>query len=286
MRRTIANLIEATRLNFGAHAAPSLVSALNSPDRCLANHFSQKPANTRLKELRTMLFTPSPLAQDNLSPAEIDNICVVFTDGSVQRAAARLNLTRQRVAEVAGYRSAIAEAVAAAGDVGGVTPEQIVAVLAGLIGAADEELAAVREDHAAHDASRKGRRDQLAPLTSAVTAMQNRLAVERDSLLHRLDAAARLVNGPGDAIRQRYSMLVASGLKAEEINGLGAYDPSEDARDKQAAMRIRFDEVTAMLDKCRAYSDDPRRSVVHLDGLGFDALIAATYPERAAEVPA
>lgn len=268
MRRTIANLIEATRLNFGTQAAPA------SPATSTRN-----PSKTAAKDLPMSLFAKSPLAsRDGLTPAEIDNVIVLFADAAVQRAAGRLSLKRQRVAEMAGYRSAIAEALAAAGDVGSATPQQVVAIIGRLADAAEEELVAVREDHAAHDAIRKARRDQLAPLTAAVNVLHSRLAAERDTLLRHLDATARHIDGAGGVARQRHDLLAAAGFKADEIGKLDLVRAEEPAT-KAAQYRARLAEINVPLEKCRAYSSDPRRSVAHLEGLGFDDLITKAYPD-------
>ena len=228
------------------------------------------------------LFTPSPLAtSSSLAREEVERLVVLYADPQIQRAAGALNFKRARLADLAGFRSNIAEAISISDRTG----VAVVEVLRRLGEDADDACDDVRADHAAHDAVKLARQRRLAPLLSAVSTLNTRCAVERDALLMHLDGCRRGGVGPGDIAAQRYASLVSAGLTHAQMQTLGV-SPPEDPAARADAYQTRLAEVSAIQAQCKAFFEDPHHSPAHLDGLGLDAVVASVYPEYVAEVPA
>lgn len=241
------------------------------------------PAMPALKEHSMLsLFTPSPLASSfSLPREEVDRLVVLYADPDIQRAAGALRLKRARLADLAGFRSNIAEAISISDRTG----VAVVEVLRRLGEDADDACDDVRADHAAHDAAKLARQSRLAPLLAAVSTLSTRCAVERDSLLMHLDGCRRGKVGQGDVAAQRYASLVDAGLTHDQMQKIGVFPP-EDPAAMAGAYQARLAEVSAIQAQCKAFFDDPHHSPAHLDGLGLEAVIASVYLERVAEVPA
>ena len=206
--------------------------------------------------------------------AQVD---VAFDNPHVQVAAERLAAKRQLLAEIAGIRSSILEAI----DAGGTTdPIAIVEELGRLAADADDAIAAVRAETRQHDAQRRERRLSMQPLRMAVSARISALSAERESLVNRITAAANASRMTGATGQLRYQNLLASGLSDVQICSLG-----EDLRNPAvvtAEMQARITAIDALVVPLFVFSKDPLGDVTPLAGLGLDDLIAARLDAEAA----
>ena len=230
-----------------------------------ANHTPQEP--------RTMTYT-APANPTRPTAAQID---AAHDNPHVQVAAERLAAKRQLLAEIAGIRSSILEAI----DAGGTTdPIAIVEELGRLAADADDAIAAVRAETRQHDAQRRERRLSMQPLRMAVSARISALSAERESLVNRITAAANASRMTGATGQLRYQNLLASGLSDVQICSLG-----EDLRNPAvvtAEMQARITAIDALVVPLFVFSKDPLGDVTPLAGLGLDDLIAARLDAEAA----
>lgn len=280
--RAIAMLLVVTRAHFSAKVHASPAKPLQLPSWRTTSHIHTAPAKTRPIKDQTMKFVRSPLAASAaLTAAEVDALDSVFSDSQVQLTAGRLHLKQAHLLEVAGFRSAIAQAIAAVDEPAAITPEKVVAILDRMAADIDDEVAAVREDRAQHDACHKARLERLMPLRHVVSTRLGALTRQREHCLVRIDAARRASTMSGSA-SHRYNGLVAAGLKPDEITAaLGIQSPADD----EAAVRARIVAIDAEIVPLHAFGESG--DVEHLAGLGLDDLIAQAYPYRVgAEVTA
>ena len=271
------------RLRAEPPARPA--KAVKTPAERTTSHISVDHLKTPsiLKHSNMKTFTRSPLATSvALTAAEVDALDLVFTHSEVQRAAGRLHLKRQRLLEAAGFRSAIAEGIAAVGGpMSSITPEQVIAALEQASREVDDEIDCVREDRAQHDARHKGRLQRLAPLSNAVSVRATALTNERETCIRHIDAGRRAATMTAGAANLRYANLVAAGLTREQINALGpSAQPSEV---QEAKLKDRVAAIGDDLALLLAFQAD-ERDVTPLVGLGFDALIDAR--NAAEQIPA
>ena len=229
------------------------------------HHTPQEP---RTMTYATTATNPAP------TTAQVD---VAFDNPHVQVAAERLAAKRQLLAEIAGIRSSILEAI----DAGGTTdPIAIVEELGRLAADADDAIAAVRAETRQHDAQRRERRLSMQPLRMAVSARISALSAERESLVNRITAAANASRMTGATGQLRYQNLLASGLSDVQICSLG-----EDLRNPAvvtAEMQARITAIDALVVPLFVFSKDPLGDVTPLAGLGLDDLIAARLDAEAA----
>ena len=229
------------------------------------HHTPQEP---RTMTYATTATNPAP------TTARVD---VAFDNPHVQVAAERLAAKRQLLAEIAGIRSSILEAI----DAGGTTdPIAIVEELGRLAADADDAIAAVRAETRQHDAQRRERRLSMQPLRMAVSARISALSAERESLVNRITAAANASRMTGATGQLRYQNLLASGLSDVQICSLG-----EDLRNPAvvtAEMQARITAIDALVVPLFVFSKDPLGDVTPLAGLGLDDLIAARLDAEAA----
>ena len=215
----------------------------------------------------SQLFVRSPLALGSLPYCEIEYLCVTYNDPDVQRAAGELRASRARVADLASYRSGIAEAIQISDRTGTAVAE----VLRQLIDDADTELEAARADHLAHDAVNKSRRDLLAPLVLAVGRLSAAAATTRESLQGHIDAALVFRNYGAPTSSSRYTALQAAGLTDEQINSLGFAQPEVNLQ----VLRDKVAVADRVISQCAAFAADPFMGAEHLAGLGLEDLIEA-----------
>ena len=225
-----------------------------------ANHTPQEP--------RTMTYT-APANPTRPTAAQID---AAHDNPHVQVAAERLAAKRQLLAEIAGIRSSILEAI----DAGGTTdPIAIVEELGRLAADADDAIATARAETRQHDAQRLERLMNKQPLRLAVSARISALSLEKESLVGLIAAAAAsgAPRATSSAGQLRYENLLASGLSNEQIAGLGVglQNPTDLSNERQA----RIAEIDRLLVPLWGFAKNPRGDVALLVGLGFDDLIAA-----------
>jgi hypothetical protein len=226
-------------------------------------------------------FARSPLATPAaLTAAQVDALDLVFSNDRVQHVAGQLHLKQARLLEVAGFRGAIAQAIAAVDEPASITPEKVVAILDRMAAGVDDEIAAVREDRAQHDARHKARLERLMPLRRAVATRVVALCNEREHCLTRIDALRRAATMTGGATL-RHAALTSMGLTVEQIAALGpaAADPAE----QEAAIRARIAAIEVELVPLKTFTAN-EVDVTPLAGLGFEALIEAR--NAAEQVPA
>lgn len=272
--------------NLHAKLLPSLVHPLAATAQCTTSPIAPNrlPKPPIRKHFIMKTFVRSPLAVSALTAVEVDAIDTVYGDALVQRVAGQLQLRRAHLLEIAGYRSAIAEAIAAAGEPVSVTPDQVAATLNRLADEVDEEIAAVGEDHALHDAHHKARLERTAPLKREVSARLTALIAEQAHCLIRIDAARRASTMGGGAGTMRHASLVAAGLTTEQINSLGP--AAQSPADQEDAMKTRMAAIAAEMAPLRDFG--ATGDVAHLNGVvGLDSLITQAFPWRVvAEVAA
>ena len=221
------------------------------------HHTPQEP---RTMTYATTATNPAP------TTAQVD---VAFDNPHVQVAAERLAAKRQLLAEIAGIRSSILEAI----DAGGTTdPIAIVEELGRLAADADDAIAAVRAETRQHDAQRRERRLSMQPLRMAVSARISALSAERESLVNRITAAANASRMTGATGQLRYQNLLASGLSDVQICSLG--EGLQNPADLTAKKQARIAEINRLLEPLWAFANDAVGDPAQLAGLGFDDLIA------------
>lgn len=276
--RAIAMLLAATRAHFSAKAPASTAQPLNPPAECTTSPIASSRLKTPQKHVIMKTFVRSPLAATSLTVTEVDALDTVFSDAVVQRAAGQLQLQlrRARLLELAGFRSAISEATLAAGEPARVTPEQVVAILTRLSDDVEDELAALREDRAQHDACHKARMARIQPLRVAVSLRLTALIGERERCVLNVDAIRR-ASTMSSPSAHRYHSLIAAGITPTEISMLSIEDPE----DQVVAAKARVVVIDAELAPLRAFGASG--DVAHLAGLGLDDLIALAYPSRVGE---
>lgn len=273
----VAAFLAAAARHLRGETPASPAKPLNPPARCTTGHIHTAPAKTSLKDQPMPPFAKSPLADsDDLSPATTDAILALFADGDVQRQAAAVRAKLLHVIEFAALRSEIAAAVRAIGthSTDDLTPAAVVAILRQRAAELDVALDDARADRDTHEAVRKARMALIDPLRREVSKKQTALANEREHCFVRLDAYRRASTMTAPA-NNRHASLVAAGLTAEQINGLGLPDPEQEV----GAIRERITAIDSELAPLHRYT--MTNDVTHLVGLGLDALVAQAHPERA-----
>ena len=222
-----------------------------------ANHTPQEP--------RTMTYT-APANPTRPTAAQID---AAHDNPHVQVAAERLAAKRQLLAEIAGIRSSILEAI----DAGGTTdPIAIVEELGRLAADADDAIAVARAKKQQHEAQRLERRMARQPLRLAVSDRISTLCSERESLVGLIAAAANASRMTGATGQLRYQNLLASGLSDVQICSLG--EGLQNPADLTAKKQARIAEINRLLEPLWAFANDAVGDPAQLAGLGFDDLIA------------
>lgn len=256
----IANILGTASRHFGLPSTKAAPITITETSNITRKPFAMTYATTATN--------PAP------TTAQVD---VAFDNPHVQVAAERLAAKRQLLAEIAGIRSSILEAI----DAGGTTdPIAIVEELGRLAADADDAIAAVRAETRQHDAQRRERRLSMQPLRMAVSARISALSAERESLVNRITAAANASRMTGATGQLRYQNLLASGLSDVQICSLG-----EDLRNPAvvtAEMQARITAIDALVVPLFVFSKDPLGDVTPLAGLGLDDLIAARLDAEAA----
>ena len=251
----IANILGTASRHFGLPSTKAAPITITETSNITRKPFAMTYATTATN--------PAP------TTAQVD---VAFDNPHVQVAAERLAAKRQLLAEIAGIRSSILEAI----DAGGTTdPIAIVEELGRLAADADDAIAAVRAETRQHDAQRRERRLSMQPLRMAVSARISALSLEKESLVGLIAAAAAsgAPRATSSAGQLRYENLLASGLSNEQIAGLGVglQNPTDLSNERQA----RIAEIDRLLVPLWGFAKNPRGDVALLVGLGFDDLIAA-----------
>jgi hypothetical protein len=270
----LARFMNAAARHLGAKVATSPDKAVKASSDPLPSLTPSNPAQKTIMQK----FVRSPLAAASLTATQVDALDTVFGDALVQRAAGHLQLRRARLLELAGFRSAIAEAISAAGEPAQVTPEKVVAILSRLTVEIDDEIDAFREDRAQHDARHKARLDRRMPLRHAISIRVSTLTTERETCIRHIDASRRASSMSGHGLH-RYSNLRATGLSDEQIKTLGP--DCQSPEDQEATIKRRIALIDAELAPLLNFSASG--DLVCLNGLGLDAVIAQAYPDRASE---
>lgn len=268
--KTFAAVMQVLRAKAPSGAAKHINPAIPPVTSHIVFDHLQTPSIPKHDTMQN--FARSPLATSAaLTAAQVDALDLVFSNDRVQRAASQLHLKRTRLFEVAGFRSAIAEAVSTTHEPTAVTPEQVVAILDRMAAEVDDEVAAVREDRARHDARHKARLERLTPLRRAVSGRVGALVSERVHCLERIDALRRAATMT-DGAAQRHANLVAVGLTSEQIIGLGLV--AQAPADQEAAIRARMNVIDAQIAPLRTFLAD-ESDVTPLAGLDFEVLVNA-----------
>ena len=248
----IANILGTASRHFGLPSTKAAPITITETSNITRKPFAMTYATTATN--------PAP------TTAQVD---VAFDNPHVQVAAERLAAKRQLLAEIAGIRSSILEAI----DAGGTTdPIAIVEELGRLAADADDAIAAVRAETRQHDAQRRERRLSMQPLRMAVSARISALSAERESLVNRITAAANASRMTGATGQLRYQNLLASGLSDVQICSLG--EGLQNPADLTAKKQARIAEINRLLEPLWAFANDAVGDPAQLAGLGFDDLIA------------
>ena len=277
--RAFAAVMQRLRATPPASPVKPLNSAIQHTTSPISHSHLKAPSirkpNTMQNFARSPLATPAAL-----TATQVDALDRVFSDDRVQQVAGQLHLKQARLLEVAGFRGAIAQAIAAVDEPASITPEKVVTILDRMTAEVDDEIAAVREDRAQHDARHKARLERLMPLRRAVATRVAALCNEREHCLTRIDALRRAATMAGGATL-RHAALTSMGLTVEQIAALGpaAADPAE----QEAAIRARMAAIEVEFVPLRAFTAN-EVDVTPLAGLGFEALIEAR--NAAEQVPA
>lgn len=267
----ITHLIGTAARHFGLSRNAALVrpvmqaASINSVKESFSLQVHLVPY--RAQEHHAMQFTSSPLARTGLTAAQIDAVDVAFVHPDVQRAAGRLAAKRQLLAEVCGFRCAIADAIDATG---AADPVDLVETLDRFATDADDAIAAVREDKRRHDDQHAARMARLKPLRLAVSRRIDELGHQRADAVRRAEA---LGSSKSDESRSKYSSLRAGGLTDAQIASLAPDEANPNERLRAVQQRIA--EIDVALVPLWAFANDRYFDVAPLEGQGFDDLIEA-----------
>lgn len=220
------------------------------------------PVTTIIEPMHPRLHTADPLSAE-----ELERHLLGQSNARLQGIALRVAAARARLADLTSAAEALSMAIDAA-HYTGCDPEQWLQVeLAEVL--AQIEQAEVGSKRA--DARRVARSNRVTPLIVAVANMHTTLLRERDLLRER---AYLLRKGPGIS-NSPIQKLREAGLNEEQIASLGQLDPGAKTLAKYGARLAEIEPVIAALDRWHASG---KREHHHLDGLGFDSLIAAAQP--------
>lgn len=217
---------------------------------------------TVIEPMHPRLHTADPLPAE-----ELERHLVGTSNHRLQGIALRVAAARARLADLTSAAEALSMAVDAA-HYTGCDPE------AWLQGELAEVLAQIEQAEAGRqraDARRVARSNQVTPLATAVSRLHTTLVRERDLLrerAHLLRKGTGISNSPIQKLRE-------AGLNEEQIASLGQLDPGAKTLAKYGARLAAIQPVIAALDRWHASG---KRDHHHLDGLGFDSLIAAAQP--------
>jgi hypothetical protein len=128
---------------------------------------------------------------------------------------------------------------------------------------------------------KEARGERLMALDIAVGHRSSGLAAERSELMQRMPLLRKQQDFDG-----AYQKWIKAGLTHEQIKAIGGPEnPEEKAQRKLEEYQLRLPVVNSELERLCAYTADPARNPVHLEGLGFDDLIEAARMLDETEAP-
>lgn len=226
------------------------------------------PVLTTTTEPAAVGIMPPILATaDALDGETLERHVVALGNVRLQGLAQRVAAARSRLVDL----TAAAEALSMAEDARhyvGADPEQwLLAELTEI----NSKIAEAEAGRKRMEARRVARSERVTPLRAAVGKYHSTLMHERDVLSDRvylLNHGHGLDQAPSQLLRQ-------AGLTAEQIAAVGTINPGEVDHVKYTA---RLAEIAPKIAKIEAWVASGYRDHQHLDGMGFESLIAAAQP--------